>query len=320
LSLSGDIARAVEILRAGGVIAFPTETVYGLGADAEHPDAVARVFAIKARPPGHPLIVHLGDAAALDVWCAEVPAVARRLAARFWPGPLTLVLQRSGRVPHVVTGGLDTVAIRVPRHEVALALLREFRGGIAAPSANRYGRVSPTTAAHVRADLGGDVDVVLDGGPCQVGLESTIVDVSSGEPAILRPGGVTAEEIEEVVGRRVGVRAGGPVRSPGQHPQHYAPRARVVIVDREKLGPRAAELLAAGRRVAVCGSGGADDGPRGVEHVVLDPGPADAARGLYAALREVDRRGCDVVLVTMPEEVGLGLAIADRLRRAAGLG
>lgn len=302
------------------MVAFPTETVYGLGADAESAAAVARVFKIKARPRTHPVILHVADATALDAWCADVPAVARRLAGRFWPGPLTLVLRRSSRVSDVVTGGLDTVGIRVPRHEVALALLHRLGGGLAAPSANRYGCVSPTTAAHVHADLGQDVDFVLDGGPCRIGLESTIVDVSSDEPAVLRPGGITGEELEEVVGRPVHVRTGGPVRSPGQHPQHYAPRARVVIVDREELGARAAALLAQGRRVAVCASGSAHDLPRGIEHVVLDAAPAEAARGLYAALREGDRRGCDVVLVTMPEEVGLGLAIADRLRRAAGSG
>jgi len=320
LSLPGDIERAAGILRAGGVVAFPTETVYGLGADAENAGAVARVFAIKARPPSHPVIVHVADAAALDAWCTPIPAVARRLAERFWPGPLTLILRRRDRVPDTVTGGLDTVGVRVPRHDVALALLRAFGGGLAAPSANRYGRISPTTAAHVHADLGRDVDFVLDGGPCRIGVESTIVDVSSGAPALLRPGGVTPEELEEVVGGPVHMRVGGPVRSPGQHPQHYAPRARVVIVDREEIGARAAALLASGRRVAVCASSRASDLPGGVEHIVLDPAPADTARELYAALREVDRRGCDVVLVTMPEEIGLGVAIADRLRRAAGLG
>jgi L-threonylcarbamoyladenylate synthase len=320
LSLHEDIERAAAILRAGGVVAFPTETVYGLGADAENAAAVARVFAIKARPPSHPVIVHVADAAALDAWCTAVPDVARRLAERFWPGPLTLILRRRPRVPDVVTGGLDTVGIRVPRHDVALALLRGFGGGMAAPSANRYGRISPTTAGHVHADLGRDVDFVLDGGPCPIGVESTIVDVSSGTPALLRPGGVTPEELEEIVGGPVPLRAGGPVRSPGQQPQHYAPRARVVIVEEAEIGVRAAALLAEGRRVAVCARGGAHDLPGGVEHIVLDPAPADTARGLYAALREVDRRGCDVVLVTMPEEIGLGVAIADRLRRAAGLG
>jgi L-threonylcarbamoyladenylate synthase len=302
------------------VIAFPTETVYGLGADAENPAAVARVFAIKGRPASHPLIVHIAGVAALDAWCATVPAVARRLAERFWPGPLTLILRRGARVPGAVTGGLDTVGLRVPGHDVALALLRGFGGGIAAPSANRFGRVSPTTAAHVRADLEDAVDLILDGGACTVGLESTIVDVSSGEPAILRPGGVTPEALAEVVGYPLALRADGSVRSPGQYPHHYAPRARVEIVARAALVARATALHAQGVRVAVCAAGELEGLPPAVERVPLGSDAADAARALYAALREVDRRTCEVVLVTMPEELGLGLAIGDRLRRAAGLG
>jgi L-threonylcarbamoyladenylate synthase len=284
---------------------------------------VARVFAIKGRPPWHPLIVHLADAAELPAWCEEVPDAARRLAARFWPGPLTMVLVRSARVPDVVTGGLPTVGLRVPAHPVARRLLREFGGGIAAPSANRFGAVSPTTAAHVREDLGdpdeaGQVDVILDGGPCDVGLESTIVDLSSGDPAILRPGGVTREALEEALGRAVPVREGGSVRSPGQLVQHYAPRARVVVITPAELRARSTALRTAGARVAVCAPVGPDDLPAGIERIPFGDSPAGTARTLYAALREVDRRGCDVVLVTMPGSTGLELAIADRLRRAAG--
>lgn len=308
------------MLRAGGVVAFPTETVYGLGSDAENPTAVARIFAIKGRPPGHPLIVHLGDAAALAPWCADVPPIASRLAARFWPGPLSLILRKSPRVPDVVTGGLPTVGIRVPAHPLALALLRTFGGGVAAPSANRFGAVSPTTAAHVREDLGDAVDVVLDGGACTIGLESTIVDVSAGVAAILRPGGVTREEIETALGMPVPVRVGGPVRSPGQLPQHYAPRARVELCRVDGLAARARALLAQGQTVAVCASIWPRDLPAAVKRIAVDATPRGQARTLYAALREVDRRGCDVVLVIRPEETGLGLAIADRLRRAAGEG
>jgi L-threonylcarbamoyladenylate synthase len=300
------------------VVAFPTETVYGLGADAENPTAVSRIFAIKGRPAGHPLIVHLGHAAALPEWSAEVPPVASRLAARFWPGPLTLILRRRPRVPDVVSGGLPTVGLRVPAHPLALALLRAFGGGIAAPSANRFGAVSPTTAAHVREDLGDAVDLVLDGGACSVGLESTIVDVSAGAAAILRPGGVTREEIEAVLGTPVPVRADGSVPSPGQLPQHYAPRARVEVCPPDGLARRAAALLARGHRVAACASVWPADLPGRVERIAVDAAPREQARGLYAALREVDRRHCDVVLVIRPEETGLGLAIADRLRRAAG--
>lgn len=308
------------MLRAGGVVAFPTETVYGLGADAENDAAVARIFAIKGRPPTHPLIVHLGDADELARWCSTVPPLARQLACRFWPGPLTMILPRSSRVPNAVTGGLATVGVRVPSHPVAQGLLRAFGGGIAAPSANRFGAVSPTTAAHVRDDLGCAVDVILDGGPCQVGLESTIVDLSSGRPAILRPGGVTREQLEEVVGQPVHVRGGGAVRSPGQLEQHYAPRARVVMCRGEDLVAEAHRFIASGVRVAVC-TGEVPAGlPPRVECIPLATSIIDVARKLYAALREVDHRECDVVLVTLPVESGVGLAVADRLRRAAGAG
>jgi L-threonylcarbamoyladenylate synthase len=299
------------------VIAFPTETVYGLGADAENPAAVARIFRIKGRPTTHPLIVHIADAAELATWALEATPLARRLADRFWPGPLTIIVGRSARVLDVVTGGLPTVGLRVPDHPVALSLLRAFGGGLAAPSANRFGAVSPTTAAHVRQDLGDAVECVLDGGPCAVGLESTIVDLSSGEPAILRPGGVTREALEEAVGGPVPVRAGGPVRSPGQLDHHYAPRAEVVITRAGDLAVRARALVARGLRVAVAAAD-TTDLPRQVERIALPTTPDGVARALYAALREVDRRGCEVVLVTLPPEAGLGLAVVDRLRRATG--
>lgn len=308
------------MLRAGGVVAFPTETVYGLGADAENAAAVERIFAVKGRPPAHPLIVHLGDRDELAHWCATVPPRAWQLACRFWPGPLTMIVPRNARVPDTVTGGLATVGLRVPSHPVAQELLRAFGRGIAAPSANRFGGVSPTTAAHVRDDLGDAVDLILDGGPCQVGLESTIVDLSSEQPGILRPGAVTREELEELMGCPVKVRGGGAVRSPGQLAQHYAPRARVVVCRDDELASAARRCVATGARVAVfSGAIPADLLPR-VERITLATSVIDVAKRLYAALREVDRRGCDVVLVTLPAESGLGLAVADRLRRAAGAG
>jgi L-threonylcarbamoyladenylate synthase len=300
------------------VVAFPTETVYGLGADAEHEAAVRRIFAIKGRPTGHPLIVHLGHPGELAAWSTEPPPVAQQLAERFWPGPLTMVLRRSARVPDVVTGGLPTVGLRVPDHPVALALLHAFHGGIAAPSANRFGAVSPTTAEHVRQDLGKAVDLILDGGSCEVGLESTIVDLSSGAAAILRPGAVSREELEHVVGRPVPIRENGAVRSPGQLRHHYAPRAKVLVIASEQLAARAAALQARGLRVAACTDQVPCDMPPGVVRIPLPQSPEGIARTLYAALREVDCQGCDVVLVTPPAEAGLGLAIADRLRRAAG--
>ncbi|MBI3256331.1 MAG: threonylcarbamoyl-AMP synthase, partial [Actinobacteria bacterium] len=237
-SASSAIAGAVGVLRAGGLVAFPTETVYGLGADASNDDAVRRIFAVKGRPTDHPLIVHLGDADQLDTWAREIPSDARLLAAACWPGPLTLVLWRSSVVSDVVTGGRDSVGLRVPSHPVALDLLRAFGGGVAAPSANRFGRVSPTTAAHVVADLGDDVDLVLDGGACAVGVESTIVDLTGEAPMLLRQGGVSIETIEGVIGRAVIATAEGPERAPGMLAAHYAPTARVELVEAHRLQDR----------------------------------------------------------------------------------
>jgi L-threonylcarbamoyladenylate synthase len=310
------IQRAVETLKRGGVVALPTETVYGLAANAEDELAVRRVFAIKGRPATHPLIVHLAGAAELPAWARHVPEEARRLAAAFWPGPLTLVLPRTERATDAVTGGQDTVALRVPNHPVALAVLAALGGGVAAPSANRFGRVSPTTAEHVRVDLGDDVDLVLDGGPCTVGLESTIVDLSGEEPAILRPGGLPGEEVERVLGRPVPVRTSTKVRVSGSLASHYAPRAGVVLVEPREAVSRTGALRARGQRVAVLGPASLtmhSDIPR----FELPEDPAAAARVLYARLREADAEGYDVLVVCLPRAEGLGLAVRDRLARAA---
>ena len=314
-----DIEAAAGVLRAGGLVALPTETVYGLGADAENASAVRRVFDVKGRPPSHPLIVHLAGTEQLGDWVEDVPDSARLLAERFWPGPLTLVLRRGPRVPLDTTGGLETVAVRVPAHPVALALLTAFGGGVAAPSANRFGSVSPTTAGHVRAELGDAVDFVLDGGACGVGVESTIVDATGEDPSVLRPGGVTREDIEAVLRRPVAVHSTSHVRVPGQHPSHYAPRARVVLVEQEKVVLEAEQAQELGHRVGVfVPPGSADAAPR-VHATVTVPGSMAAyARGLYGFLRELDERGCDLIVASLPEEEGLGLAIANRLRRAAG--
>ncbi|MFJ5546300.1 L-threonylcarbamoyladenylate synthase [Streptomyces sp. NPDC093225] len=316
---NSDIDRAADVLRAGGLVALPTETVYGLGANAEDPAAVARIFQVKGRPPSHPLIVHIGAARQLDDWVEEVPATARLLAEHFWPGPLTLVLRRGPRVPLEATGGLETVAVRVPDHPVALALLSAFGGGVTAPSANRFGSVSPTTAGHVRAELGDAVDFVLDGGSCQVGVESTIVDVTGGTPAILRPGGVTREDLEAVLGSPVGVPAASGVRVPGQHPSHYAPHARVVLVEPEQVVAEAELAQEQGFRVGVLLPSSFSGAGVKAHTVVPLPGAMEAyAQGLYGYLRELDRQGCDVIVASLPVEEGLGLAIANRLRRAAG--
>jgi L-threonylcarbamoyladenylate synthase len=260
------------------------------------------------------LIVHLASADQLDRCATDVPVEAERLAAALWPGPLTLVLRRAPGLPPAATGGGDTVGVRVPDHPIALRLLELAGVPVAAPSANRFGHVSPTTAADVRADLGDRVDLVLDGGPSRVGVESTIVELCGAEPLVLRPGGVPVELVEEVLGRPVRSDTSGPARASGMLPSHYAPHCRVELVDEAHLEARATSLVALGRRVAVLG---ADAGASGA--VVLG-GRASAeeyARTLYRRLREADDRRVDVLLAVPPEVAGLGRAVTDRLRRAA---
>ncbi|MGN6108294.1 MAG: L-threonylcarbamoyladenylate synthase [Kofleriaceae bacterium] len=314
-----DIERAAAVLAAGGLVAFPTETVYGLGADASREHAVARVFAVKGRPRNHPLIVHLAPEARLDDWASDIPEVARALAAAAWPGPLTLILRRGPRVADATTGGAATVGLRVPAHPMAQALLRAFGGGIAAPSANRFGAVSPTLAAHVIADLGTEVDYVLDGGACSVGLESTIVDLSRGGAVLLRPGGMPREAIEAITGPLGAPDAAAPA-APGTLPSHYAPRARVIAVE-------PAEVLDAVRahrgRIAVLAPHAAFAGwpELGALGALAHPLPDEVggmARELYAALRDLDAAEVDVVIAALPPAAGLGEAVGDRLRRAAG--
>jgi L-threonylcarbamoyladenylate synthase len=311
-----DIARAADVLRAGGLVAFPTETVYGLGADAAREDAVARVYAVKGRPRAHPLIVHLAPEAALDDWAVEIPDVARALAAALWPGPLTLILKKSARVASATTGGSDTVGLRKPAHPLAQALLRAFGGGVAAPSANRFGAVSPTTADHVAADLGTDVDYILDGGPCEVGVESTIVDLSRGRAVLLRPGGAARDVIEAITGPLASADRDAPA-APGTLASHYAPRARVIAVALDEVP---AAVAAASGNVAVLAPASAFarwPALGAISHALPDD-VAGMARDLYAALRDLDARGVDLIVAALPPEAGLGEAVADRLRRAAG--
>ena len=331
---SPDVAAAVAVLRRGGLVAFPTETVYGLGADAANPAAVGRIFAVKGRPRNHPLIVHLAEATAIKRWAADIPPDAWTLAEAFWPGPLTLILPRADRVPDAVTGGAGTVGLRVPAQPLALELLEAFGGGIAAPSANRFGRVSPTTAAHVRADLGTDVDLVLDGGPCAVGVESTIVDLSRGAPRVLRLGSLSVEALSEVLGHPLDARVatagsghdarvdleGGEADmtpAPGTLPSHYAPEARVEVLAAEAVADRARTLLAQDRRVGVLAPRRITGLPAGTEALPPAGAAAAYAQCLYQRLREADRRGLDVLLAVPPPETGIGAAVADRLRRAA---
>lgn len=292
------IDHALEVLRNGGLVAIPTETVYGLAADARNETAVRRVFAAKGRPADHPLIVHLAAADQLGRWAAEVPQPAAVLAEACWPGPLTLLLRRRPDVLDVVTGGLATVGLRVPAHPLTGELLRRFDGGLAAPSANLFGRVSPTTAEHVDHDLGDLVDYVLDGGPCPIGVESTIVDCTTTPPQILRPGGIAAEQIGELLdGRLAG--AQGPNRAPGMLAAHYAPRARVLLAE------------SAGHAAALATS----DAGAWILDRTTDL--VDYARCLYADLRDADARGVTTVIAVLPPPQGLGHAIRDRLAKAA---
>jgi L-threonylcarbamoyladenylate synthase len=313
------LAEAARVLRAGGLVAFPTETVYGLGADALDPTAVARIFAAKERPPGNPLIVHLAGAEDLPAVAADVPRIAREAIRHFWPGPLSLVLPRADAVPLVTTGGLDTVAVRVPAHPVARALISAVARPIAAPSANRSGRPSPTQAAHVLEDLDGRVDLVVDGGATEVGLESTVLDCTEDPPVLLRPGGVSLEALERALGalRVAGADDAAAARSPGLRYRHYAPRARLLVVDRGEGERAAAPWLAAGQPVALLATRAVTAALPGLR---LRAMPADLegyARELFAALRECDAEGAAVIVVEVVADDGLGRAIMDRLRRAA---
>jgi len=321
-----DIERAVAILRRGGLVAFPTETVYGLGADAQRAEAVERIFAAKGRPSDHPVIVHVPAGADLGRWAARVPVAAERLAERFWPGPLTLVLPRGPRVPDAVTGGQNTVALRVPDHPLALALLSAFGDGIAAPSANRFGRVSPTLAEHVREELGSAVDLILDGGPCRVGLESTILSLVNDRPRVLRPGAITAAEIAEVLQETVGSGPGATaIRAPGLLDAHYAPSTPMTLVPAPALVDEAMSLHRRGSAITVLARVPMPVPLRpilgeGTKPVVWIVAPASShayAHALYATLRAIDRRQVERILVEEPPAIDEWTAVTDRLRRAS---
>ena len=307
---SAEIVRAAAALKQGWLVAFPTETVYGLGADAENPEAVARIYRAKGRPADHPLIVHISTAELLDQWANEVPDYARTLARDFWPGPMTLILSRSSRAGDFVTGGQDTVGLRVPSNEIARELLAEFVRlggfGVAAPSANRFGKVSPTTAVAVREELNDFLDssdIVLDGEQSEVGIESTIIDCTAEAPRILRPGAITQEMIERSTGLRV-KDADTSIRVSGSLDSHYAPQAKVVLNEQPQLGDGFIAL----RSVAT---------PEGVGRLAAPETSADYARQLYAALRKADELGLARVVAITPEGDDIALAIVDRLKRAS---
>ncbi|MGB9887309.1 MAG: L-threonylcarbamoyladenylate synthase [Moorellales bacterium] len=331
------LARAARVLQRGGLVAFPTETVYGLGANAFSSRAVRAVFAAKGRPQDNPLIVHVGRRSQVTELVRELPWAAEVLMKRFWPGPLTLVLPGNGRVAPEVTAGLDTVAVRMPRHPVALALLRLTRLPVAAPSANLSGRPSPTLGRHVLQDLRGRIDLVLEAGPAQVGVESTVLDLTTKPPMVLRPGGVAVEDLEAVIGPvrldptvRGGAGPEARPRAPGMKYRHYAPRAPLLLVSGEPrvVGERMAELVrqakAKGQKVAVLASDETAAVCRQKELpdllVALGPrhDPAVAAAQLYASLKLCDRQGVSLILAEAWPEEGLGLALSNRLRKAAG--
>jgi L-threonylcarbamoyladenylate synthase len=320
-----DLDAAAAALRRGGLVAMPTETVYGLAADATSSDAVARIYAAKGRPADHPVIVHLASAAELERYAAEVSIEARTLAAACWPGPLTLIVRRGDGLAAEVSAGAATVGLRVPAHPLARALIERVGRPLAAPSANRFGAVSPTSADHVAHDLGDAVDYILDGGPCAVGVESTIVDVSgtaAAAPTLLRPGGVDRATLERLLGGRLGEPSSVSPAAPGTLASHYAPSAVVVLVERAAAIAMIDTHLGRGARVAVLGAAhtlAALPVPAGARAHALPDDDAGAAHELFGALRALDLAGVDVIVAIAGDwPAGLGEAIADRLQRAAG--
>lgn len=308
------ILDAITALKRGEVIGLPTETVYGLAADASNVSAVKKIFALKGRPIDHPVIVHIADAKALSHWALEVPIAAEKLAQAFWPGPLTMILQKQSWVPREVTGGQDTIGLRCPAHPLAQQILRAFQGGLAAPSANRFGRISPTTAAHVQEEFGEKVPIILDGGDCAVGIESTIVDLSGEQARILRPGKITQAQIEAVIGPVSQEAHRNSPRASGTLETHYAPRTPLLMLPRSAMEKEAREQRTLGKRVAVLVL---DTLPPDCEGLALPAAPEPFAHGLYAALRELDARGQQLLLVECPPQSVEWEAIYDRLRRAA---
>lgn len=310
LCTADSLTRAAQYLKAGHLVAFPTETVYGLGADATNADAVARIYKVKGRPADHPLIVHLADMQDISEWAAEIPDYAIALARTFWPGPMTLIFHRTELAKDFITGGQETVGLRVPDHTLALALLQEFKKiggkGLAAPSANRFGQLSPTTAEAVREELGeylDSSDVILDGGSSSVGVESTIIDCTGTNPRILRPGAITAEMVEEVTGLEISDRE-DLIRVSGSLEQHYAPAARIVLDGY----PRPGDGLIALNSFPTA---------EGVIRLAAPSTNEDFARQLYSALREADAQDIDLVVVIQPDGEDIAVAIRDRLTRAS---
>ncbi len=311
-----EIEKAVETLRAGDLVVFPTETVYGLGANAANPAAVRKIFEVKGRPADHPVIVHLDDPRYLHRWVSDVPAAAQRQADMFWPGPLTLILPKADNVNDIVTGGQDGIGIRIPSHPMAQQLLTAFGGGIAAPSANRYGRLSPTKPEHVRDELGDAVHVLLDGGDSPIGLESTIVSCLNNEVRLLRPGFITRSQVAQVVGELT--LGGSAPRAPGDRAQHYAPSTPLEIVATDDLEARAGEFVARQEKVAVLAMRPPLHTTRYMTWINAGKKPDQYAHNLYNHLRTLDRAGCVRILVQELPQDERWAAILDRLQRASG--
>jgi len=314
---AGTIRQAAEIIRQGGIVAFPTETVYGLGADAYNPLAVARVFEVKRRPTFDPLIVHIASPAHLRKLVKDIPSGARKLTEKLWPGPLTVVLFKEEHIPDIVTAGLPTVALRMPSHPMALSLIKESKCPLAAPSANPFGYLSPTTAEHVRSQLADQVDLILDGGPCPVGVESTIVSFSENKPRLLRPGGVSVEEIESIIGKvEISPIQDRPV-APGMLPRHYAPRTPIVLDwDEKHLDSYK------GKKIGFLAFREPENFLQ-FQHIEVLSKKGDfreAAANLFSAIRRLDALDLDLILAEAVPEAGLGRAIMDRLRRATSKG
>ncbi len=307
------ISNAAGALQAGALVAFPTETVYGLGADATNESAVAHIYSVKGRPADHPLIVHIGQLSQLDQWAIDIPDYAITLARDYWPGPMTLILKRSEKAKDFITGGQHSVGVRIPANPIALALLREFSGGIAAPSANRFGAISPTTAQAVKDEIGEYLnptkDLILDGGPCLVGVESTIIECLEGFPRILRPGAITEKMIEEATGLKI-ESSKSQTRASGLLDTHYAPKAKVFLLD--PINPVVACIAGVGFIAAE-----KHPTPDGVIRLASPTSDDEYARGLYEALREGDRKNLPAIYVIPPSGDGIAIAIRDRLQRAS---
>lgn len=315
--MQSDIQQAVAILRKGGLVAFPTETVYGLGADAKNPDALAKIFHAKGRPVDHPLIVHISDISQLSDWVSEIPPVAYALANHFWPGPLTMIFKKAPHVLDIITGGQDTIGVRIPNHPIATALLKNFGSGLAAPSANRFGRISPTTAAAVREELNEAVDLVLDGGPCEVGVESTIIDVNAKAPVILRPGMLSKTQIEDVIQASITTNTLNAPRVSGSHESHYAPTTKTILIDPKNI-PTFLENINKDQLPMAFVTAKTKLLPRNqIDCIAMSTNPIQYAHDLYSTLRELDKKNYKQIVI---EEVPQGSewdAIRDRLQRAS---